>query len=134
MGGWVGGWMDGWMYIRICTCVCVHVQPHAVEASQGTRRVLVGYTPRELGRLPIDLREFLLGLSFPLPPTDSLPPAAEPLSDSAEVEAEGPKLREDVLSDSEVHQFRCEHAMLRHLLIEQHKCYDEEVAGVYVFI
>ncbi|CAE7276445.1 RE1, partial [Symbiodinium microadriaticum] len=41
-------------------------------------------------------------LSFPLPPIVSLP--ATP-----------------------VHSLRCEHVMLRQLLIEQHKCYDEEV-------
>ena len=102
-------------------------QPHAVEPSQGTRRVLVGYTPRELGRLPSDLRDFLLGLSFPLPPIVSLPATPEPVSDSAKAETEGPTLYEDVLSDSEVHSLRCEHVMLRQLLIEQHKCYDEEV-------
>ena len=99
---------------------------HAVEASQGTRRVLVGYTPKELGRLPNDLRDFLVGLSFPLPSPESQQPSGERLFGNAEHES--PDLQEDVLSASEVHQLRCEHAMLRHLLIEQHKCYDEEVA------
>ena len=100
---------------------------HAVEASSGTRRVLVGYTPKELGRLPPDLREFLVGLSFPLPPPKPQRPLGETMPRTSE--PEGPKLQEDMLSEPEIHQLRCEHVMLRHLLIEQHKCCDEEIAA-----
>ena len=40
---------------------------HAVEPAVGYRRVLVGYTPRLLERLSLNLRQQLSSLSFPLP-------------------------------------------------------------------
>ena len=70
----VEGYLDGGAD-RVC--VFNPRIPHAVEASEGARRVIVGYTPRSLKKLPESEILYLQSLEFPLPNLNRIEPEAK---------------------------------------------------------
>ena len=114
---------------------------HSVEASDGTRRVFVGYTPKGLSNLPPNLCDFLQDLSFPLPSVHQEPSTlgrgtSSDGSGSAVAVKAASTARDDTngcwvessLFDTEMQQLQQEHLLLRRFLLEQHKHLQEEVS------
>ena len=141
VGKWIGGdsqacWFDA-------------SRPHAVESSEGDRRVIIGYTPRLLERMSAENMSFLRECEFPLPLEhaetefqESCPqPFPSPLGtgtsesrESCQQQSAGGLNRdsgdafERGLDESEIDQLFHEHVMLRKFLLEQHKHMQEEVS------
>ena len=148
VGKWIGGdsqacWFDA-------------SRPHAVESSEGDRRVVIGYTPRLLDRMSAENVSFLRQCEFPLPLEhaktefrESCPqpfplplehaetesqescPQPFPLSlgpESLEYQESHRDAFEKGFDESEIDQLFHEHVMLRKFLLEQHKHMQEEVS------
>ena len=122
-GEWIGGsegpcWFDS-------------SKRHAVEAAQGARRVVVGYTPRNLEKLTDKETLKLRELGFPIVGNFSEvshePGGTEPLDGERPSEA-CVRACETLLDDDELRTLRHEHVMLRNFLIDEYKCVGEEVA------
>ena len=111
---------------------------HSVEKAEGSRRVLVGYTPRSLDALSSDLQHHLLTLGFPLPCLSGIGPSPSPQPFSTDVDgslqaeardggSEEPRFCEGALTEPELEQLQHEHFVLRRVLIEQQKNLHEEI-------
>ena len=113
-------------------------QRHSVERAEGTRRVLVGYTPKSLDTLSLDFQQRLCALGFPLPSPSGVGSTLNPQLSSLQAqcsisasdvdcEPEELCLWEGVVTDPELDQLQHEHCMLRRVLTEQQKHLHEEI-------